>query len=396
MTGIFRKTCEVGASFGVVRVIGPPEAGDVEIATFRSDGAYIDGRRPESVEFGDARVDASRRDFTINGMFMDPESGEVIDYVGGKRDLVAKVLKAIGDPQARFTEDKLRLLRAVRFASRLGFLLEAETKRALASMSNEIVVVAPERIANELKKMLLHETRSQALEMALEVGLVEAIAPELLPMKGLPQDKQAQPGADLWDHTLFVLQLLKPEPSFPLAFAALYHDVGKPRTKALANGKTTFHNHEQVGRVIADQRARALRLSNSDRERIAWLVEYHQYLGSPTQMREATLKRMLASEGIEELLELHRADALASSGNASHVDYLEHYLKHQPTGPINPPALISGHDLARHGLPPGKQFKEILEEVRGLQLDRKLNSKREALEWVAGERTKGRWGAVEE
>ena len=390
-TRLFNRTCQVGASFGVVRVIGPPEAGDVEIATFRSDGAYVDGRRPSSVHFGNARDDASRRDFTINGMFMDPETEAVIDYVGGRNDLAEGVLRAIGKPIERFREDRLRLVRAVRFAARFNLVIEPETLAALTSMMPSATSVAQERIATELRKMLVDPNRVLALEIGDQTGFNAAVLPELLPMKGLPQEKPAQPNGDLWDHTLLVLEKLGEKPSFTLAFASLYHDIGKPRTKAFLDGRTTFHNHEQVGKAIADRRARALKLSNGERERINWLVEYHQYLGAPRKMREATLKRMLAMPGIDELLSLHRADALASWGDASEIDYLEHYLKHEPAGPINPPAIISGHDLARQGLTPGPSFKEMLDEVRELQLERKLASKREALEWIEGRLAEGRW-----
>ncbi|WP_435022118.1 CCA tRNA nucleotidyltransferase [Tundrisphaera sp. TA3] len=380
--GLFRRTIPVGVSFGVVRVLGPPPAGEVEVATFRSDGAYLDGRHPESVQFGDPRRDAERRDFTINGMFYDPIGGEVIDHVGGRADLEARVLRAIGDPEARFAEDKLRLLRAVRFAARLGLAIEPRTWSALVAMASQIHVVAVERIADELRKMMVHPRRSAALDLAMESGLVRAILPPVARMKGLFQGKPVQPDGDLWDHTKLVLDFLPPDPGFPLAFAALLHDVGKPSTLAWADGKVSFHNHEQVGRTIAEKIARDLKLANAEREHIAWLVEYHQYLGQATQLREAKLKRILSAPGIADLLALHRADALASTGDASQVDYCEAYLRDQPTGPINPAPLLSGHDLARHGLRPGPRFKTILELAYEAQLERTIHSKRDALEWV--------------
>ena len=380
--GIFRRNVPVGASFGVVRVLGPAGL-DVEVATFRTDGAYLDGRRPESVEFADARQDAERRDFTINGMFLDPLGGEVLDFVGGRADLAAKVVRAIGDPVARFTEDKLRLLRAARFAARFGFEVEAATARALAAMASEVTVVAAERIAQELTKMLVHPSRARGMALAMDAGLVAAILPTVAPMRGLPQNKPAHPDGDLWGHTLLVLDLLPEHPSMELAFAALLHDVGKPDTRAVApDGRVTFHHHEQVGRKIAERVARDLKLANAQRERIAWLVEYHQYLGEPTMLREAKLKRILAEPGIDELLALHRADALATRGDAANVDYCEGYRRDQPAGPISPPPLLSGHDLARHGLKPGPRFKQYLEAVYEAQLERLVGSKREALEWL--------------
>jgi poly(A) polymerase len=373
----------VGIAFGVVRVRDPRHEGvEVEVSTFRSDGAYIDGRRPESVVFSSPRLDAARRDFTINGMFLDPLTDQVIDYVGGRDDLDRRVLRAIGDPFARFREDKLRLLRAVRQAARFQLQIEPATRAAILAMAEQVVAVSAERIAHELRRMLVHPTRDRAMELALELGLLQVILPQVVRMKGLFQGKPMQPEGDLWDHTMLVLRLLPPDPPFTLAAAALLHDVGKPLTKALHQGRYSFRNHEQAGAAIADQLGRRLRLSNTERERITWLVAHHQYLGEAKKLRESKLKRMLAEPGIDELLALHRADALASSGNTEQVDYCYEYLKAPPTGPINPPPLVSGHDLVRHGLKPGPQFKELLERIRDLQLDGKILSKREALEWL--------------
>ncbi len=379
---IFRRNVPVGASFGVVRVLGPKDM-DVEVATFRTDGAYLDGRRPETVEFSDPRRDAERRDFTINGMFLDPMGGEILDFVGGRRDLEARVIRAIGDPTARFTEDKLRLLRATRFAARFGFEIEKETRRALEAMAGSVRVVAAERIAQELRKILVHPSRAEGMTLAMDTGLIEAILPQVARMRGLAQSKPAQPDGDLWDHTRLVLGLLPEKPTAELAFAALLHDVGKPETLAMTpDGRATFHHHEQVGRKIADGIARDLKMANAERERIAWLVEYHQYLGEPTVLREAKLKRILAEPGIDDLLALHRADAMATTGRADNVDYCEAYLRDQPSGPISPPPLLTGHDLARHGLKPGPRFKQYLEAVYEAQLERQVQSKKDALEWL--------------
>ncbi len=381
--GLFpRRTVPVGVSFGVVRV-RDARGGEVEVATFRSDGAYIDGRRPEAVVFSSPEQDAARRDFTINGMFLDPLSGELIDLVGGLADLRAGVLRAIGGPSARFGEDKLRLLRAARFAARFRLTIEPATRAALEAMAGQVVAVAAERIAQEMRRMLVHESRAEAMDLMMATGLMAAVLPPVVAMRGVFQGKPMQPEGDLWDHVLLVLRLLPPDPSFPLAFAALLHDVGKPATQATTHhGRFTFHNHEQVGRRIADAMGRELRLSNAERERVGWLVEYHQYLGEAKRLREAKLKRILATPGIEELLALHQADALASFGEAPHVDYCEYYLRELPAGPINPPPLVTGHDLFRHGLNPGPDFKAILDQIREAQLDRVVNSKREALEWL--------------
>lgn len=390
------RAITVGISFGVVRVRHPRNGDvEVEVATFRSDGAYVDGRRPTAVVFSSPELDAARRDFTINGMFMDPVSGQVIDHVGGLEDLHRQVLRAIGDPAERFREDKLRLLRAVRFAARFKMQIEPTTRDALKSMAREVVAVSPERIAQELRRMLVHETRAEAMDMGLELGLLGAILPPVAAMCGVFQGKPVQPEGDLWGHTLLVLRLLPPNPSFTLAFAALIHDVGKPFTRSRHNGKTCFHNHDQVGSRIADRLCRHLKLSNAERERIAWLVAFHQYLGEAKKLREAKLKRVLAEPGIDELLALHRADALASTGDTQHVDYCAYYLENQPEGSINPPALLTGHDLVRHGLKPGVAFKAILDQVREAQLERRIHSKREALEWVDRQLTAGDWPGTE-
>ena len=386
------RAITVGISFGVVRIRHPRMHGiEVEVATFRSDSAYVDGRRPAAVVFSSPDLDAARRDFTINGMFMDPESSQVIDYVGGLDDLRNQVLRAIGDPAERFREDKLRLLRAIRFAARFNLDIEPNTLQSLRAMAGEVVVVSPERIAQELRRMLVHENRAQAMNMALEVGLVAAILPPLVDMRGLFQGKPVQPEGDLWDHTMLVLRLLPVKPSFTLAFAALVHDVGKPFTRANHHGRTSFHSHDQVGSRIADRLCRNLRLSNVERERITWLVAFHQYLGEAKKLREAKLKRVLAQPGIDELLALHRADALASTGDTEHVDYCAYYLENQPAGPINPPPLLTGHDLVRHGLEPGAHFAVILETIREAQLEGRVQSKREVLDWVDRYMATGSW-----
>ncbi len=377
------RTVPVGISFGVVRALDPRHDGiEVEVATFRSDGAYVDGRRPESVVFGSPQLDAERRDFTINGMFLDPLSDEIFDYVGGQEDLKRHLLRAIGEAEARLREDKLRVLRAIRLAARFQLQIEPKTETALRSMAGLVVAVSAERIAQELRRMLVHPTRVRAMNLALDLGVVAAILPPLVLMKGLFQGKPMQPEGDLWDHTMLVLALLPDDPSFTLAFAALLHDVGKPRSIALDGGRPRFPNHEQVGARIAAQLCRGLKLSGAERERITWLVAHHQYLGEARRMRESKLKRILAAPGIAELLALHKADALASTGITEDVDYCEFYLRELPSGPIDPLPLVTGHDLVRHGLEPGPSFGRILEQIREAQLDGKIHSKREALAWL--------------
>ena len=383
MAALPYRAITVGISFGVVRVRHPRREGvEVEVATFRSDGAYVDGRRPESVVFGSPELDAARRDFTINGMFMDPLTGEVIDFVGGQADLKNHILRAIGDPVARLREDRLRSLRAIRLAARFQLQIEPQTRAALRAMAGQITGVSVERIAHELRRMLVHSSRVQAMNLALETGLLAAVLPPLAAMKGLFQGKPMQPEGDLWDHTMLVLKLLPPGPSFTLAFAALLHDVGKPTTRILHRGRYAFHQHEQAGARIAERSCLWLKLSNAERERITWLVANHQYLGEARKLRESKLKRILAHPAIDELLALHEADALASFGQSDEVDYCRRYLELEPAGPIDPPPLITGHDLIRHGLQPGARFATLLEQLRDAQLEGTLHNKRDALEWV--------------
>jgi len=377
------KALTMGVSFGVVRVRHPRIRGnEVEIATFRSDLEYLDGRRPSGVVFSSPRADAERRDFTINGMFMDPLEDKVIDYVGGRTDLESRVLRAIGEPAARFEEDRLRLLRAVRFAARFDMRIEPKTLAAIQAMAGQVVSVSPERISQELRRMLVHRNRATAMAMAMDLGLIPAILPDLAATRGIFLGKPMEPEADLWEHALRVIDLLPNEPSFPLVFAALIHKVGAASGQSRDQDDEDPLNRDRIGGSIADEMCRRLRFSNAERERVVWLVTHHRSLEHAGKLRESTLKRILASPGIEELLALHRAAALATTGKAEHVAYCEHYLRDQPTGPINPPPLLTGDDLKRHGLKPGAHFAVILERLRDAQLERRVNDKRQALEWL--------------
>jgi poly(A) polymerase len=391
VTRVFSRTVEVGASFGVVEVIGPrrPDGTQpkVQVATFRSDGAYIDGRRPESVVFSSAKEDAERRDFTINGMFLDPLDGKVIDYVGGQKDLHAGILRAIGDPKARFREDKLRLLRAVRFATRFDFPIEPTTAAAIREMTAEMRVVSAERIADELKKMLTHPRRARAVRQLDELGLLRHVLPEVEDeMKGLPQGPPGAPTGDLWEHTLQVLEVLDapqwPERglvSFPLAFAALLHDVGKKRAWAREPGRHTFHGHEHIGKRLAGVACRRLKLSNVETARVEWLVLNHQYLCDAPRMRPSKLKPILVHPGIGELLALHRADSVATGRSVEHVDFCERVLRVTPPGELNPPPLLTGDDLLALGWEQGPLFKTVLDAVREAQLEGTTKTKEDAI-----------------
>ena len=397
---LFRRTIAVGASFGVVEVLGPrTPAGPrkVQVATFRSDVTYSDGRRPDAVVFSSAREDALRRDFTINGMFFDPLAGRLLDYVGGQEDLRARVLRAIGDPRSRFTEDKLRMLRAIRFATRFELTLDPATAEAVREMAPQVRVVSAERIADELRKLLVDPHRARGLRLFMDLGLAAAVLPELVPMRGLPQglprpDAPALPPpgrpsdgpseGDLWDHVLRVLDLLGPGVSFPLAFAALLHDVGKPRTVGRTPERYTFYCHEHVGRRLAGDIAGRLKLSNAERERVEWLVEKHQVLCDAPRMRPSKLKAVLSHPGIRELLALHRADALASNRGTAHVDHCEQLLREWSARDLNPEPLITGEDLKALGLEPGPIFKRLLDAVREAQLDGTIATREEALDVV--------------
>jgi poly(A) polymerase len=385
---LFRRTVAVGMSFGVIEVLGGSKEMPlkVQVATFRSDVSYSDGRHPDAVVFSTPEEDARRRDFTINGMFFDPLENKLIDYVGGQEDLRARTLRAIGDPVERFTEDKLRMLRAVRMAARFDLEIEPGTAAAVRHMADQIVSVSAERIADELRKLLVHPRRSRGVNLLHDLGLAAAVLPELTEMKGLPQGPPAAPTGDLWDHVMKVLDLLGPQPSFPLAFAALLHDVGKRRTVGRTPDRYTFYYHEHVGRRLASEISLRLKLSNEERERIEWLVEKHQYLCDVRTMRKSKLKTILHHPGIGELLALHRADALASGRGTDHVEFCEELLRGLP--PLPPPP-ITGDDLRLLGLEPGPLFKRLLDAVREAQLEETLSTRAEAVRLVY--RLLGEW-----
>lgn len=383
---LFPRTVAVGASFGVVEVIGPRQAWGfptVEVATFRTDVSYSDGRRPDQVRFSTPREDALRRDFTINGMFFDPLRQELHDFVGGQEDLKARRLRAIGEPRERFAEDKLRLLRGVRVATRFDLALDPATEAAIREMAPQIRVVSAERVAEELRKLSAHPQRTRGFSLFLDLGLAAAVLPELVPMVGLPQGPPAAPTGDLWQHVLAVLARLPASASFPLVMGTLLHDVGKPRTVGRTPDRYTFYSHEHVGARLAGDLATRLKLSNHERERIVWLVEKHQILADAKQMRPSKLKTLLAHPGIRELLDLHRADALASGRSDDHVSYCEFLLESWPPDVLQPPPLLTGHDLTRRGFPPGPKFKLWLDAVREAQLDGVIRTPEEAWALVA-------------
>lgn len=376
---LFPRSKEVGANFGVVEVIGPRKNGGhfhVQVATFRADGPYSDGRRPDTVVFATAREDARRRDFTINGMFYDPLENRLIDYVGGQEDLRDRRLRAIGDPRARFAEDKLRLLRAIRFAARFDLTIEPDTAAAIAEMAPQITVVSAERIADELRRLLMHPTRLRGLTLMQELRLIPPIFPELEPLFTLPNQADTRPGITVWQHALEVIQHL-PEPiSFPVAMAALLHDVGK----GAAGQEPPYADHPRLGSEMAARISERLRLSNAETDRIVWLIEHHHDLDEAPTARPSRLKPLLGHPGSGDLITLARANRLAQCLDPKPVDVASQRRDEwQQRGELDPPPLITGNDLKAMGLTPGPDFKRILDQIREQQLDGTLTTRAEAL-----------------
>lgn len=351
-----RHTLAIGAAFGVIAVIGPKAAGMVEVTTFRRDAPYSDGRHPDSVTFSSAEEDASRRDFTINGLFFDPIDRRVIDFVGGQEDLAAKRLRAIGNARERFAEDKLRMLRAVRFAATFAFALDDETRESVAAMAAEIHVVSPERIAMEMRRMLADPRRAVAVQLLLETRLAAEVLPEIVP--------HDEPQRQRFDATLAMLQRLGDECGFPLALAAvLYPSV------------------DAAGAAAVCER---WRLSNKETERVCWLVENNAALLQAKTMRWSVLQPLLVADGIDDLLILTAAASPEGADAAAHC----RTLLAQPRETLDPPPLLNGNDLLAHGIPSGPQFKSLLERVRAAQLDQEVCTKAEALaavqKWIEG------------
>ena len=351
-----RKTLDVGASFGVIIVVGSKRAGAVEVATFRSDGNYSDGRRPDSVTFSSPEDDAQRRDFTINGMFYDPVEQRVLDFVGGERDLGEGIVRAIGDPHDRMREDKLRLLRAVRLTAHLEFGLARATKAAVTEMASQIHVVSAERIAAELRRMLTDPHRHVAIELADEVGLLREILPEVIEIE--TGQGAGGRGQGTGDNVRVMLRLLQ-QPSFELAFAVLLLGVS---------------NVEEI--------CRRLKLSNEELEKTAWLVRHQDALREADKLRLASLKRLLAHPYCDDLLAMTRVALLAENAELHPVLFCERFLETTPREVLDPPPLVSGNDLIALGLKPGPQFKQLLEEVRDAQLNGELSTAEAALAWV--------------
>lgn len=388
--GLFPQTYAVGAQFGVVLIPvlqdGPDGAPDnyaIEVATFRSDGRYTDGRHPDQVQFSsDARTDVQRRDFTINGLLLDPVTQEVLDYVGGQEDLKDQIIRTIGDPRERFAEDKLRVLRAVRFAARFGYRIEPATFHAIREMASQIHQVSRERIRDEVLKMLTEGRARRAFELLDQAGLLEQVLPEIKRMEGVQQPPQFHPEGDVWIHTLMLLEGLPAGCSRTLALGTLLHDVGKPPTFRVAPDRIRFDGHAEVGTRMAEEICRRLRLSNDETEQVCALVANHMRFGEVKRMKQSTLKRFLRMPRFEEHLELHRLDCLASHRDLGLYEFAKESLHDTPPDQIRPQPLITGDDLIQAGYKPGPQFKEMLTAVEDAQLDGSITTKEEALSLV--------------
>ncbi len=382
VVGLFPESLTVGAQFGVVIV--PREVGNVEVATYRSDGRYADGRHPEEVRFASsAEADVRRRDFTINGLLLDPLSDRVLDYVGGQADIRARRVRTIGDPVERFNEDRLRMLRAVRFAARLRFTLEAAVRDAIRTQAPEIHQVSAERVRDEILKILTEGNARRGFELLDETGLLAHVLPEVQRMQGVAQPPEFHPEGDVWVHTLMMLEGLR-NPSPTLAMGVLLHDVGKPPTFTVRE-RIRFDNHMEVGARMAQEICGRLRLSARDTERVAELVGHHLRFKDFPQMRRSTQLRFLRLENFREHLELHRLDCLASHGDLTNYELARRLLAETPPEEIKPAPLLRGNDLIARGYTPGPLFKKILQFVEDAQLEGKIHTPGDALRLVAEE-----------
>ena len=376
---LFPKTIPVGKQFGVILVV--EENKPFEVATFRREGGYWDGRHPSEVTFSDPQEDAKRRDFTVNGLFYDPFEKKVIDYVGGERDIKDKVIRAIGDPDLRFEEDKLRLLRAVRFASVLGFEIHPETWRAIGSKASKINEVSPERIRDELVKMFTGPHPARGFMLLSSSGLMKEILPELEAMKGVDQPPEFHPEGDVFIHTRMLLEKLE-NPSAILALGALFHDVGKPPTFAIRDGRIKFYEHAPIGAEMTRRIMRRLRFSNEEIEAVSACVENHMKFADVQKMRTGKLKRFVTRPTFEEELKLHMIDCQSSHGKLDNYYFLLEKLKDYAHEELKPRPLITGHDLMALGMKPGPAMKPLLEELYDLQLEGRFPTHEAALDWV--------------
>lgn len=379
---LFKKSDAVGEHFGVIIVKGSGEL--IEVATFRTDGSYKDGRRPESVEFSSPEEDAQRRDFSINGLFQDPLTGEIIDHVGGRADLNARILRAIGKPRERFEEDALRLLRAIRFATTTGFEIEAKTWAAVKECAPLLSQISPERIRDEFSRILIAPDRSRGLDLLVDSGLIKQFLPEVLDLQGCEQPPQWHPEGDVYIHTRIALSLLD-SPPLHLSLAVLLHDIGKPATQTwdAEAQRLRFNGHDKVGAKMAEEILRRLRYSNQTVEDVTFMVSRHMHFMHVKDMRTAKLKRFMSAETFEMETELHRVDCDSSNGFRDNYDFVHSKKEEFAKEPLIPKPLLTGHDLIRDfKIAPGPEIGKILRNVQTEQLEGRLSDKEAANQFV--------------
>jgi poly(A) polymerase len=409
VANIFYDSYAGGAQFGVILVPAPKDSCDdgnhvIEVATFRSDIGYSDGRHPDQVRFTNVpREDAGRRDFTINGMMLelteagtlpDPITDGLKDYVEGRKDLQAKIIRTIGRPELRLAEDKLRMLRAVRFAARFGYSIERQTLAAIQKLAPQIHQVSSERVRDELTKMLTEGKAGQAFLLLDETGLLREVLPEIAAMKGVEQPPEFHPEGDVFVHTLLLLEKL-PEPCpAALAWGALLHDVGKPPTFRVAPDRVRFDGHVDVGVKMAEEICRRLRFSHHETEQILALIDNHMRFAFAPRMKESTFKKFVRMPRFEEHLELHRLDCQGSHGDLRTYNFVRERIAAIPPETIRPAPLIGGDELIAAGYEPGPRFKEILSLVEDAQLEGRLQSRESALEYVRREFPRAADGSV--
>ncbi len=384
---LFRRTVPVGASFGVVIVV--EDEVPVEVARFRADDEYLDGRHPVAVRPATPQEDAQRRDFTINGMFIDPESGEVFDYVEGRTDLRAGIVRAIGDAEERFAEDHLRMIRAVRFAARLGFEIEAATRSAIERNASKIQTVALERVGDEIVRILTEGGARSGFELLDATGLLAEVLPEVAAMRGVEQTPDYHPEGDVFEHTMRLLAGLDELPpdrrDEALALGALLHDVSKGECSARKGDRITFYGHTEIGAERAVAICQRLRRSRSVWQEVEYLVRNHLRHVSASEMRKSTLRRFLSEEHIDNLLALARLDALASNGDLTSYRFCKEQLETIGAEQMRPPPILRGRDLIDLGWQPGPQLGRILEAVETRQLEGEITNREQAVEWVERE-----------
>lgn len=378
---LFPESLTVGAQFGVVLL--PRQPVNVEVATYRSDGRYTDGRHPAEVTYAEtAREDVRRRDFTINGLLMDPVSQEILDYVGGQADIRARRVRTIGDPVERFSEDRLRMLRAVRFAARFSFELERATLAAIQKLAPDIRDVSAERVRDEILKILTEGQARRGFELLDQTALLKEVLPEIKALQGVAQPPEFHPEGDVWTHTLMMIAGLPAGVTQTLALGVLLHDVGKPPTFTVRE-RIRFDNHVDVGAKMAGEICRRLRMPLKETERVVELVLNHLRFKDFPKMRRSTQLRFIRMPGFEEHLELHRLDCLSSHRNLENYELARKMLAETPAEEVKPTPLVTGHDLIAAGYKPGPLFKEILRAVEDAQLEGKLRTHEEAMGMVA-------------